>query len=250
MDASALNTFYSPAQLQRWREAIPGRYSCRAFSGAPDAGQLSALHYAAQRVCLSGTRIAVGPCPENLFVRVPLVEKIQGATHYACLILDPKHPKGPTLAGISGEAFVLEAQSLGIGTCWVSGTYRRGAVDAPLEDGERVAAVIALGLPKAAEPPARRRKKLSQICQTAPEGWPFWAYQAAEAVRQAPSAVNLQPWTLSYAQRTLRLLGKRADSLDIGIAMLHMHAAAGDLRPHWAWGEGKCAAHLIVEEQA
>ena len=68
-------------------------------------------------------------------------------------------------------------------------------------------------------------------------------------MRQAPSAVNLQPWSLSYAQRTLRLLGKRADSLDMGIAMLHMEAAAGDAPHLWQWGEDKCVAHLIAEEK-
>ena len=32
------------------------------------------------------------------------------------------------------------------------------------------------------------------------------AYSAAECVRIAPSAINLQPWKLNYAGRTLQLL--------------------------------------------
>ena len=130
----------------------------------------------------------------------------------------------------------------------VSGTYRRSAVNAPHAENERVVAVMSVGVPARAEPPQRRRKKLAQICTTPPEKWPLWAYQCAEAVRQAPSAVNLQPWQLSYGQRTLRLLGRKADSLDMGIAMLHMAAAVGDSRFHWEWGERKCVAHLIVEQ--
>lgn len=251
MEASILNTFYSPAQLERWRAAIPGRYSCRAFSGAPDAGQLAALHYAAQRVCLPGTRIVIADCPDQLFLRVPLVEHIHGTAQYACVIADMEQSLPRTLAGISGEAFVLEAASMGVGTCWVSGTYRRSAVDVKLGETERVLAVTPLGIPAAQDaPPRHKRKKLASICMTPPENWPLWAYQAAEAVRRAPSAVNLQPWTLSYGQRTLRLLGRKPDSLDMGIALLHMLAAVGDTRYHWEWGQEKCVAHLIVEENA
>ena len=50
------------------------------------------------------------------------------------------------------------------------------------------------------------------------------------------------------ASGALRLLGSRRDSLDLGIAMLHIDAAAGDGRRTWQWGEGKCIAHLLYEE--
>lgn len=249
MDASMLDTFYSPGQLERWRGVIPARYSCRAYAGGPAADQLAALSYAAQRVSLPGTRIVIADCPEDLFVHVPFVEHIHGMDKCAVILADREQYLPHTLAGISGEAFVLEAAAMGVGTCWVTGTYRRSAVPVEKEEGELVAAVTPLGLPavRDAQPP-RKRKKLAQICLTPPESWPLWAYQAAEAVRQAPSAVNLQPWSLSYAQRTLRLLAKRPDSVDAGIAVLHMAAAVGGCRPHWAWGEDKCVAHLLVEE--
>ena len=248
MEASILNTFYSPAQLSRWRDAIAGRYSCRAYAGGPDAGQLAALNYAAQRVCLPGTRIVIGDCPDGLFVRVPLVEGIRGTGACAYFIADMEQSLPHTLAGISGEAFVLEAAAMKVNTCWVSGTYRRSAVNVKIKENERVVAVTPLGVAANEPPKGRKRKKLAQLCTSAPENWPRWAYQAAEAVRQAPSAVNLQPWTLSYAQKSLRLLGKKADSLDMGIAILHMTAAVGDLRYHWEWGLDKCVAHLIAEE--
>lgn len=248
MEACPLNGFYSPAQLERYRQAIPRRYSCRAYRSGPDAEQLSALHYAAARVCLPGTRIVVAPCPERLFLRVPLVELIHGASHCAYFIADADAYLPKTRAGISGEAFVLEAAALGVDTCWVSGTYRRSEMDVELAENERVVAVTPLGI-AAGDPPApRKRKKLTSLCTTPPENWPHWAYQAAEAVRRAPSAVNLQPWTLGYAQRALRLLG-RSDSLDMGIAMLHIEAAAGELRRQWAWGEDKCVAYIIAEEK-
>ena len=250
MAECVLNAFYSPAQCERYASVLPRRYSCRAYKASPDAAQLAALNYAAARVCLPGTRIAIADCPDNLFVRVPLVEHIHGTGKYACVIADMRQRLPRTLAGISGEAFVLEAAAMGVDSCWVSGTYRRSAVDIPLDAHEKVLAVLPLGIAAGEAPPMRKRKSLAQICLTPPDQWPLWAYQAAEAVRRAPSAVNLQPWRLSYAQHTLRLLGRRADSLDMGIAMLHIEAAVKAPRRHWEWGTDKCVAHLIVEEKA
>ena len=117
-----------------------------------------------------------------------------------------------------------------------------------MEEGEKIKALIALGVPGEEGGP-RRRRRLSEICSPDPSDWPLWAYNAAEYVRIAPSAVNLQPWRLSFAGRTLMLSSARPNaSLDMGIAMLHMMTAVADVRHHWEWGRDKCVAHLIAEE--
>ena len=110
-------------------------------------------------------------------------------------------------------------------------------------------AVIALGVPGEEGGP-RKRKRLSEICSSNPSDWPFWAYNAAEYVRIAPSAVNLQPWRLSFAGCTLMLSSVRANaSLDMGIAALHMTLGARD-KPHTlCWGEGKEILSLIAEDR-
>ena len=119
-----------------------------------------------------------------------------------------------------------------------------------LAENERVVAVTPLGKAAGEAPQKRRRKKLADICLSAPENWPLWAYQAAEAVRQAPSAVNLQPWRLNYAGRTLALSSVRAGAgLDMGIALLHLSLGVGD-KPHRVrWGEGREIASLIAEDR-
>lgn len=247
MNSCSLNRFYSPAQRKRYQEAIPRRYSCRTFAATPDSTSLSALHYAAARVCLPSTRIVIADCPDELFFPLPVVGGISGSSKCAYLITSKQLQNPALTAGISGEAFVLEAAAMGIGTCWVLGSYRRRHVNIALRANESLACVIALGVPPShAQPPARKRKPLLRLCMTDPAAWPSWAYNAAEAVRQAPSAVNLQPWQLSYGQHTLRLFCKR-NTLDAGIAMLHMEATAPQ-NHHWEWGEDKCVAHLIVEE--
>ena len=249
MDDCAVNGFFSPAQTEKYSAAVPKRRSVRTYLGDPDVSQMSALHYAAARLTLPGVRIALGDAPAGeIYRRLPLVEPIHGSRRYAAVIVDEEIPHAAIHAGISGEAFLLEAVSLGMGTCWVA-AFKRGGVNVPLEEGEKVKAVIALGVPGKEGGP-RKRKKLTEICSSDPSDWPLWAYNAAEYVRIAPSAVNLQPWRLSFAGRTLMLSSVRQNAyLDMGIAVLHMTLGARE-KPHvLRWGEGKEIISLIAEDR-
>ncbi len=249
MDACAVNGFFSPIQLEKYSAAAAKRHSVRAFIGDPDFQQMSALNYAAARLALPGVRILLGEGPAgDIYRRLPFAETIRGARRYAAVIADEEVPYAAIHAGISGEAFLLEAVSLGLGTCWVA-AFKRGGVNVPLEEGEKVKAVIALGIP-GEEGGARKRKKLTEICSPDPSDWPLWAYNAAECVRIAPSAVNLQPWRLSFAGRTLMLSSARPGAhLDMGIAIMHMILGAKD-KPHaLRWGEGKEIISLIAEDR-
>ena len=72
-----------------------------------------------------------------------------------------------------------------------------------------------------------------------------------DAMSQAPSAVNLQPWRLSYAGRTLLLMkgGLGGSELDLGIALLHMSLGVGEKEHEIQWGEGKEIAALLAEDR-
>ena len=132
MDTCILNDFYSPAQRARFLASIPKRQSVRQFSAAPDVAQKSALSYAAARVCLPGVRIVLCESePEKIFLKLPFVGGVTGTNRYAALIMDEREPHVHIHAGISGEAFVLEAVSLGLGACWL-GTFRHGGLDVEL----------------------------------------------------------------------------------------------------------------------
>lgn len=249
MDSCALNGFFAPAQRARFLAAVSKRQSIRKFSAPPDIAQKSALNYAAARVCLPGVRIEMGEGePEKIFRKLPLVGSVSGTTRYAAIIMDEQEPLAHLHAGISGEAFVLEAVSLGLGTCWLA-SFKRSGVDIPLGDYERIAAIIALGIPDE-EPDGNRRKKLTEICTGDPTAWPLWAYNAAECVRFAPSAMNLQPWRLSFAGRTLVLSRTNfGGPLDLGIALLHMSLGVGEKDHIIRLGEGKEVASLIAEDR-
>ena len=217
---------YRKSEKERWSEAIALRYSCRHFKLDIDPATLSALEYTAARLPVKGTRVVLAEISENtdLLIPIPFISSFTGVTRYAAVIADTAFQDPKTLAGITGEAFVLEATSLGVATCWVAGNFRRSACEIPLYEGEQIFAIIPFGLAED-NTFARKRKALRQLCRNDPATWPLWAYKAAEAVRGAPSAINRQPWRFDFTGSTLRVSFPSLNSLDTGIALLHLTCA-------------------------
>ena len=235
-----LNGFYTRTQLKRWQEQIPSRVACRHFSAAPGVGQWTTLSYAAARLCLPGVRILLAACDESFFTPVIFnYGRITGAVRFAAVIADTAVPRHMTHAGISGEAFVLEAASCGVATCWVSGTYKKKESPVHLYPGEVLAAVIPLGIAAepAPSPVKRNRKPLKWFLEDGGNGWPEHALYAARMVREAPSAMNRQPWKLRLNSQSLALLAP-PNSLDTGIALLHMEAALFERDRQWILDAG------------
>lgn len=242
--------FFSVSQLKRWHGALGRRFSCRAFSGPADLSQSAALHYAAQRCCLPGTRIEVlDRDAEKLILPLPLFPRFENVCQYAVLMVNEDLPHARLLAGISGEAFALEAAAMDLGLCWVIANYNRALVRTVKKDGEKILGVLPLGKPKDPEGAKnRKRKALQAICIEDPAQWPAWAYQVAEAVRSAPSAMNRQPWKLSYNGKSLRLDLCAKDSLDDGIALLHMECAAYAQIRNWRYSADQKGILLQIED--
>jgi hypothetical protein len=146
-------------------------------------------------------------------------------------------------AGYLGEGLILEATCLGLGTCWVAGTFdHAGAADlVELSPGEQVVAVTPLGYPTSQQANGERllrtmvkasaRLSVEKIAPGVLDGdWPQWAVSAVQATRLAPSGANRQPWRFRLDGDSL-VLG-RAEKLywtapiDFGIARLHVELGA------------------------
>lgn len=251
MPACPWEGFFSAAQLKRWSEAIPLRFACRRFSAPAGVDQQITLAYTAARVSLPGVRLALLDCDSNkLFLTLPFLRRIEYARQYVAVIVDTGVENAQLHAGISGEAMVLEMSAMGLGSCWVQGTFRRSAVDIPLSSREKVAAVIPYGQPSSKEGRrSRRRKPLKALCLDKPETWPNWAFQAAEAVRIAPSALNSQPWRFSRSGGTLRLSGRGFGNINFGIAAMHIECAL-NTQPHfWRFSSDKKGLLITYKEE-
>lgn len=99
--------------------------------------------------------------------------------------------------GYYGERLMLCLVSMGLGTCWVGGTFDREAYTVP--SGERIECVLTVG--NISKPGVKdsmmmqmnhvKRKPMSERIDSDLE-LPLWVQRGMEAVILAPSAVNRQ----------------------------------------------------------
>ena len=150
--------------------------------------------------------------------------------------------------GYYGEQIVLGATTLGLGTCWVCGTYDRSQVPVQLDGGLELCGVIAVG-PVAPElrpkeklirgTVRRNAKSIAELSQGAGDA-PDWFQAGISAVQRAPSARNLQAYRFSYSKSGTVTATKTQDhtyaQVDLGIAKLHFEIGAHG--GTWTWGDG------------
>ena len=148
------------------------------------------------------------------------------------------------------EKLILYATSLGLGTCWMGGTFKRSdfAKFVHLGEGETLPIVTPIGYPQ------EKRSVVDNFMRYAAgsnqrKSWKELFYdesiivplelddsneyaEALEAVRLAPSASNKQPWIiikkndtysfyLKQNKRYAEGLGFNIQEIDMGIAMCH-----------------------------
>ena len=247
-----------PALDAAWYDAIAARRSRRRYSDrkvVPAA--LAELEAFCARFRLAGdVRVVLAEGAGDVFTGLMdrfggAYGRVEGAPWTAAFV----GPAGSeTEAGYVGEAFVLEATRLGLGTCWVAGMFDHATASrlASLRPGEKVIAVTPVGHPLERKALVERmmstavrsaaRRQVEDIAPGLVRGvwqsgggssagsWPAWAVSAVEAARQAPSGANRQPWRFRVDGGALVLASaERAywtAPIDFGIAMLHAELGA------------------------
>ena len=167
--------------------------------------------------------------------------------------------------GYDFEQLVLKTTELGLGTCWIAGTFnpiifRKGI---NLKKGERIAMVSPVGIS------AQSKHMIGAISSRAANSlarnpWEELFFDGAstvplskeraekyakplEMVRLAPSAVNLQPWRVIKDGGRFHFFGaetryysvKKIDFLrnnDLGIALSHFELTCRELGLKGKWG--------------
>ncbi len=171
---------------------------------------------------------------------------ISGAWSYAVILADQSDKNYQVQAGYAGELLVLKATSMDIDTCWIGGFYNTEKIEKELEmnSNYEIMSVISLGEAKDKKTISEKlmkkvtgstkRKNLSELCYPDfDEDWPGWIKAAINAARQAPSAVNRQPWRFKVEENKILLYsstekdtGGVSPYLDCGIALLHLELGA------------------------
>jgi len=243
--------------VNRWYEAIESRCSRRSFEDTTlkteDAAALEGL-CAKISDSVDDIRLVYKQNGiENVFRGA--LGKIIRPSAYVALIGNAKEPNIQEKLGYAGECVVLEATSLGVGSCWIGGFFSRAGIREALGVGEDefVPAVIALGYANDKKSISEKlikglsksssRKDIERISEgLAREKWPGWARSAVEAARQSPSAVNRQPWRFEVGEGFIKVMLDTPDNsysiskrLDCGIAMLHIELGARRMGAKGSW---------------
>ena len=257
------------------RDLIDRRYSCRSYRERPIAAEhkqaLEALMTTRTRGPLgSAVRfglIAAEPGDASALRRLGTYGFIKGATGFIVGAVKAG-PGDLEDYGYLLEEVVLHATELGLGTCWLGGTFTRGAFTSRfggVSPDETIPAVVSTGYP-GDDGTERIRAREHGDRRLPPDELFFageWAEplggradrhaEALEAVRMAPSATNRQPWRIVrrgadwhfYLARTkgygkgspwFRLL-RIADlqRVDLGIAMCHFELVAREAGLAGSW---------------
>ena len=176
--------------------------------------------------------------------------------NYMAAVVDTATPDITERAGYFAEKFVIKAVELGLGTCFVGGTYNAAAVKAQLRAGEKILFLVLLGYPKEkgrllanimASLVHRKKMRPRQFFE------PESGYEAAlaeypilkeglEAVACAPSALNKRPTRVFLSEREGRMeLCAKVDAsnpknlIDLGIAKFNFNFATDT---ECEWGNG------------
>lgn len=140
-------------------------------------------------------------------------------------------------SGYYGELIILEATKLGLGTCWVGGTFDRKNSVFNIGENQELTCVIAIGnVPKEATMKEKiiyklshRKTKTLEEMYTSDVTAPKWFITAMESVQKAPSAINSQKVKFDYKEGVIRAEVPNTytlDLIDLGIAKLHFELAS------------------------
>lgn len=162
-------------------------------------------------------------------------------------------------AGFSFERVVLKAWELGLGTCWIAGTFKGSDFDRgeSWPDGQTLKIVCPVGVaekPRLLEKLGRkvmgsdRRKPFGELFFTEGFGKPLSPDshfgEALEMMRLAPSSTNSQPWRALVDGDTVHFYCKpkgQVSVLDCGIGICHFYLTEEYLRRKGSFFKADCA---------
>ena len=194
---------------------------------------------------------------------------IRGATAF---LIGASQPQGNFLEdfGYLMESYILAATALGLGTCWLGGSFTRSnfARKISIQPGEEIPAVTAIGLIADSEKAragfirrqigSHQRRSWERMFSDEEFNHPLIKATAGkyaiplEMVRLGPSASNKQPWQIVRSGSDWHLFLRRTPGyreglvnkilnisdlqrVDIGIAMAHFELTAQELGLKGSW---------------
>lgn len=222
-------------------EAIEARHSVRSYIEKPLADEAVEALRAAIAVVNEETNLAIQLVldePRAFAGFKARLVNFTGVRNYLALV-GPECKELDGILGYYGEKLVLLAQSLGLNSCWVGGTYKVVNRAYNVDLGQKLSAVIALGYGTEAGTP-HKSKEPEAVCPDYAEA-PDWFQRGVQAALLAPTALNQQKFSFALAGEQdgiplVRATTKRGafTKMDLGIVQCHFEIGAGGADFIWA----------------
>ena len=213
------------------KEAIKQRHSVRQYKVLPleDAAKKKLSALVKECNAQSGLNIQL-VCDDSECFNTFLAHygKFKNANNYFAMVGKKSMENLDELAGYYGQKLVLEAQMLGLNTCWVAGTYGKGKCKANLSDGEKIVCVISLGYGEN-QGAVHKSKPEEKLCDVPEAERPDWFKAGVEAALLAPTALNQQKFHISLkdGEAQITTKGGPMTKIDLGIVKFNFEAASG-----------------------
>lgn len=156
-----------------------------------------------------------------------------GVRNYFALVGKPAYDLSERV-GYYGERLVLEAQILGLNTCWVALTYSKKRSRVKIAPNEKLVCVISVGY-GTTQGHSHSIKSIDRVTRVEGE-MPPWFKRGVEAALLAPTAINQQQFRFTLiddshvkAEARLGFYSK----VDLGIVKLHFEIGAAPSEFTW-----------------
>ncbi len=231
--------------LTEW-EAIQTRISCRSYQDRliePEVlGEIkSCIDALNAESGLHFQLLTAGEKGQSIIKMSPAM--FSGPIYTFAALVGGEDPVSSEKVGYYGQKLVLYATRLGLGTCWVAGTYDKNSITVDVPEGEKVWDVIPMGYAtdkvplkqKMIRAAIRKSDRKPEQFLESDMGYadtPEWIRKGIEAILKGPSAVNQQPVNIVYkdgkAYAKIWKDGRGLQYNDLGIAKRQFEVGAAE----------------------
>ena len=213
------------------KEAIKSRHSVRQYEDVPiPAEQVSELNDLISACnAESGLHIQlITDDPDCFNSLLAHYGSFKNANNYIAIVGPRSMADLDEKAGYYGQKIVLAAQMMGLNTCWVAGTYRKGKCNAKIGKDEKLVCVIAIGYGEE-EGTEHKCKPMSKLCDIPEDEMPDWFKEGMDAAMKAPTAMNQQKFVVSIkkGEPVIRTRVAPLADIDLGIVKYNFETASG-----------------------
>lgn len=154
--------------------------------------------------------------------------KFTNVQNYIAMVGNKQYPNLDEAIGYFGEEIVLKAQTMGLNTCWVAGTFSKKKCKAQVGKDEKLLCVIAVGYGEN-QGQAHKSKPVEKLCKADLSTAPEWFKEGVDGALKAPTALNQQKFVITLDGDNAKITSKGGamTKIDLGIVKYNFEAASG-----------------------